>query len=264
MEGIEIIIFFAMLGSLLVGAVLGRAWWHKRHNKSREAAEVQGEFVSLASHQMRTPLTKIHWQLDSLLDETQLTSHQRQTLQDVLKHAEGMAELIHDLLDVSRLETGRMNIQLEPLNLEELVTDVIDEVRTGKKDNSEGIVFKKMVTSKGVKADKSLVRQVILNFLTNAVRYSRPEQGAIEVRLESSASGYRVSVQDHGIGIPKDVQPRIFQKGFRADNAVRVVSDGTGLGLFLAQKIIEALGGTIGFTTEEGVGSTFWFELPKR
>jgi signal transduction histidine kinase/chemotaxis receptor (MCP) glutamine deamidase CheD len=228
--------------------------------------KMKTEFVSIASHQLRTPLTSINWNIELLLggDAGQLTEEQKKFLQDVHDSSQRMAHLVSELLNVSRLETGRIKIEPNPAQLEDLIQEIIKEEDPLIKKKKCMVVFQKpKVKLPELNIDKSLVRQVIHNMITNAVKYSTDDKTCeITVMLVEKGSEYILSVEDEGIGIPKEAQDRIFEKMFRADNALEVATEGTGLGLYVAKMIMEASGGKMWFESKEGVGSTFYISFP--
>jgi two-component system sensor histidine kinase VicK len=196
-------------------------------------------------------------------DAGALNDKQKEFLSEVYKGSKRMVQLVSDLLNVSRLESGRLKIEPVPTDL----AAFIDEVRKELEPQIHAVdcqVSLKLPEKKieKVNVDQVLLRQVIVNLLTNAIRYSsQNKEGSVIVSLIADEKGYMISVKDNGIGIPKDVQGRIFEKFFRADNARGIVADGNGLGLYLAKQIMDSSGGAIGFESS-GQGTTFYATIP--
>lgn len=234
---------------------------------TREKAidQAKTEFVSLASHQLRTPLTAISWYIELLLRGDPLTDSQRSDLTKIRLRSQRLIRLVNDLLNVSRLDTGRLKIDPTPTDLVGLLTSVVDELLPFAEQRACHVIFHKTDDQfDTVPVDRSLLRQVVHNLLANAIKYSPPGVGSrVWVQLERSPQGaYLMSVQDSGIGIPREIHGRIFEKFFRAPNAVSKETDGSGLGLYVAKKIFQAAGGKIWFESVEGQNTTFFVEIP--
>ena len=232
----------------------------------KEIDRLKTEFVSVASHQLRTPLTVINWYIEMLLsgDAGKIEGAKKDYLQEIYGASKRMVRLINDLLNVSRLDSGRLKIESTQTQLEDFIENVLAELRPVAKEKSCDLLFKKpKVKLPKVGIDQSLLRQVIQNLVTNSIRYSEPKLCDTAVTLEKrDDKEYLVTIKDNGIGIPKEIQARIFDKFFRADNAIRAVAEGTGLGLYIAKMIIETSGGKIWFSSEPGAGTTFYFTIP--
>jgi PAS domain S-box-containing protein len=240
----------------------------------REIDKAKTEFVSLASHQLRTPLSSVNWYAEMLLagDVGELNKKQKKYLDEVYRSNQRMVELVNALLDVSSLELGTFVIEPEPTDICKLAQNVIDEQKSQ-------IEAKKMVFSftcgKDVsimQADPKLLRMVIQNILSNSVKYT-PEGGKIDMSISLEGSGNDVQskkniflkISDSGYGIPKNQHDKIFTKLFRADNVRDKDTDGTGLGLYIVKSIVENSGGKIWFKssdTGEDKGTTFYVSLP--
>jgi PAS domain S-box-containing protein len=232
----------------------------------KEVDRMKTEFVSVASHQLRTPLTAIKLFVEMLADEEvgKLNSKQKDYMENIDRSTKRMIELVNDLLNVSRIETGRLKIDPKPTQLDEFIQSIIDESAPVLKEHHCSIIFEKLVKKIPlVPIDQTLVHQVFHNLITNAIRYSADGGCGIYVKLDQKDDYYVISVRDNGIGIPKNEQSRIFQKFFRADNAQKKVTEGNGLGLYVAKMIVEASGGKIWFESESGKGTTFYVTLPK-
>lgn len=234
--------------------------------KEKAIDKAKSEFVSLASHQLRTPLTSINWYIEMLQggDAGPLNDKQKEFLGEVYKGSRRMAQLVSDLLNVSRLETGRLKIESVPTDLVSFIGEVEKEIKPLILESGCKISFdfpEEKISE--INVDKILLRQVIVNLLTNAVRYSSVgKKGEVKVSVVASPAGYRISVNDNGIGVPGSAKSRIFEKFFRADNARAAVADGNGLGLYLSKQIMETAGGAIGLDSSER-GTTFFITIPK-
>lgn len=222
------------------------------------------EFVSMASHQLRTPLTSIKGYISMVLegDAGELNREQRKLLQEAFTSSERMVGLIGDFLNVSRLQNGRFSIDRSTaVNLADLVAEEISNVDEIAKSRGIGIAYHKPAGFPVLYLDEDKIRQVIMNYLDNAVYYS-PDSKVVTVRLYKSDGMAVMEVVDRGMGVPKSVQKRLFTKFFRADNAVKQRPDGTGIGLYLAKMVTTGHGGKVLFESTEGKGSTFGFRLP--
>lgn len=225
------------------------------------------EFISIASHQLKTPLTAVNWHLELLLSEDagKLTIDQKNSLNEVYEGNQRMVHIVNDLLNVSRFESDRMMIKAEQVSLADFIAKLVRDSLPLSADKKCELVFESdLDTSSNVKIDKTLFYQVVHNFITNAIRYSPEDVGSeIKVKLSKNGNEYIVSVKDQGIGIPADAQNRIFEKFFRAKNASLKAADGSGLGMYLAKMIMDQSGGKIGFESREGEGSTFFAAIPE-
>lgn len=225
--------------------------------------EAKDEFISMASHQLRTPLTSIKGYLSMLLegDVGKVTPEQKHMLNEAFVSSERMVRLIGDFLNVSRLQTGKFVIDKHPVDLALLVQREIDGLVANAAARGMKFVYKKPKNIPIIELDENKIQQVIMNFADNAIYYSK-EKDTITVRLKKVPGFVEFTVQDKGIGVPMAEQADLFNKFFRATNARKARPDGTGVGLFLAKKVIHDHGGTIIFSSVEGKGSTFGFKLP--
>ena len=236
------------------------------HNITREKLieQMKTEFVSLAAHQLRTPLSAIKWTLKMILDGDlgEITKEQKDFLEKSYISNERMINLINDLLNVTRIEEGRYLYNLEFVQFEDLVEEIIKNYKNETERKNIKIQFEKPKNKTlAIKLDAEKIKLTVSNLIDNAIKYTLPG-GKIEVFIKSDKEKITFIAKDSGIGIPKDQQKRLFSKFFRGANALRIETDGSGLGLFIAKNIVEAHEGKIWFESEEDKGSTFYFELP--
>lgn len=236
------------------------------HDITREKLieRTKTEFVSLAAHQLRTPLSAIKWSLRMILDGDvgKVNREQKEFLEKSYQSNERMISLINDLLNLARIEEGKYLFTPVLVSLENVCQKVIEvskEILERKHLVLKFTQLKKELPQ--VFADEEKIRFAVENLIDNAIRYT-PDSGKIIISLREKDSGLEFQIKDSGVGIPLDQQPRVFSKFFRANNAVRMETEGSGLGVFLAKNIIEAHGGKIWFESKEGEGTTFYFSLP--
>jgi len=234
------------------------------NRRLRELDTAKDDFISMASHQLRTPLTSIKGYLSMVLegDAGELNDRQHAMLQQAFNSSQQMVYLISDLLNLSRLSTGKFIIEPSPVDLSEVVQAEVSQLREIAKGRGLTLTYSRPHDFPALLLDETKIHQVVMNFIDNALHYTT-EGGAVIVALEETATAVEYTVTDTGIGVPKSVQHRLFSKFYRADNAQKVRPDGTGLGLFMAKKVVTAQGGVIIFHSTEGQGSTFGFRIPK-
>ena len=242
------------------------------HEITREkiVERIKTEFVSLAAHQLRTPLSAIKWTLKMLLDGDlgEITKEQRGFLDKTYQSNERMISLINDLLNITRIEEGKYLYKPTLADFENIVHFVINSLQEEIARKKIVLDFEKPKTKlPRITIDTEKIRLVVQNLLDNAVRYT-PLHGRITILLEiikfhdKDEREIIFSIKDTGVGIPQDQQPRVFTKFFRGANVMRMDTEGTGLGLFISKNIVEAHGGKIWFESEERKGTTFYFTLP--
>jgi len=246
------------------GNVIGCVVVFRDVSKEREVDRMKTEFVSIASHQLRTPLTSISWFTEMLLskDVGKINKKQEDYLHQVYNSNKRMIKLVNDLLNVSRIETGKMVVIPEMVQIEDLIETVLDEVRILAKSNNISIIFKKPKNKLSkIKLDPNLISQIVQNLLSNAIRYNK-KNGKIVITVDKIDKEFLITVADTGIGIPKESQRLMFTKFFRADNAIKKEADGNGLGLYVNKAILEVSGGKIWFESQENKGTTFYVTIP--
>lgn len=236
----------------------------KTNKKLRALDETKDEFISMASHQLRTPLTTVKGYMSMVLegDAGKLTKMQQELLEQAFISSQRMVYLIADLLNVSRLRSGKFVLDLQPTNLAEVVEGEITQLSETASAKGLDFKFKKPKKFPELMLDETKIRQVIMNFSDNAIYYT-PKGGSITIELKEDKNNVYFTVKDTGLGVPASEKSHLFTKFYRASNAKNARPDGTGLGLFMAKKVVDVLGGSIIFETEEGKGSTFGFTFEK-
>ncbi len=223
------------------------------------------EFISIVSHQLRTPLTAMRLFSEMLVKKQvgPLNDKQYEYMQRIQLSTSRMIRLVGDILNVSRVELGRVRVVPEPTDINELIQSHIEELRPMADIKRVTINFTRDSRQAKVNLDPAIFGQVIHNLLANAIRYTVEGKGAVDVSFKEQASGHVLVVKDNGIGIPVDDQPHIFERFYRAENAIAVEGEGTGLGLYLVKLIIDATGGEARFETKPGKGTTFYVTIPE-
>jgi len=229
-----------------------------------EANRMKSEFVSIVSHQLRTPLSALKWSLDLLRGKRlgEINDKQKEYLDIINESGNKMIKLVNDLLNVTRIDQGRLLMQIKPFSVEDLVEEIVKELKMFAEANNVELRFKNNKKLPDAYADPDKIRMVIQNLIDNAIKYSKKGGGWVNIQTEKQGKMIRVNVRDNGLGIPDFLQKQVFGKFFRGENLVRQSVEGTGLGLFIAKGFIRLSGGEIDFESKEGQGSNFWFTLP--
>jgi signal transduction histidine kinase len=195
--------------------------------------------------------------------ESPLTETQRDYLETIARNGRHLLDLINELLDLSKIAAGRMELRLEPLDLQAVLRDVVDSVRAQLDARKHTLALEPPREPVVVTADRGRLRQVLLNLLSNAIKFTT-DGGRITLAAQLEDAGrVRIAVTDSGIGIAAGDQPKLFQEFVQLDASPSRRYEGTGLGLALSKRLVELHGGTIGMDSELGKGSTFWFTLPR-
>lgn len=233
------------------------------NEKLQQLDTAKDEFVSMASHQLRTPLTSVKGYISMVLDGDvgEITKDQRKLLEEAFTSSERMVHLIGDFLNVSRLQTGKFIIDTRACDLAKITEQEVEGIRQIAGTHGVKVKYKKPARFPELYIDENKIRQVIMNFMDNAIYYS-PESKEIKISLSIEDGDAVLRVTDQGMGVPEAEQKKLFSKFFRAENARKQRPDGTGIGLYLARKVIVGHGGSLVFESKEGKGSTFGFRLP--
>ena len=256
---------------IMDGKLIGAINVFRDITHEKEIDKAKTEFVSLASHQLRTPLSAINWYTEMLLagDAGKITKEQKQYLEEVYHSNKRMVELVNSLLNVSRIDLGTFAIAPESVDIIEVSKSVLMELTPMIKNKNMKIEENYEAKFPKINVDQKLIRIIFQNLLSNAVKYT-PDKGKISVTVAKEGENALIRVQDTGYGIPRKDQPRIFEKLFRADNIREKETDGTGLGLYVVKSILEQSGGKISFESpalsgvkgEENKGTTFFVTIP--
>ncbi|HET9411901.1 MAG TPA: ATP-binding protein [Candidatus Saccharimonadales bacterium] len=233
--------------------------------RDRELEAMKVDFVSMAAHELRTPLAAIRGYLELITfkgGQGVASDDTSKYLQQALKSSTELGGLINNLLDVTRIERGTLTFNLENVDIAADVKQAVEEATFSARDKKITVVYQGATEGCFVIADRIALHEVINNLISNAIKYT-PEGGKVSVLLGVQGADYRVQVTDTGVGIPKQSQSNLFTKFYRVHGGLDSGSTGTGLGLFIAKSLIERQGGTITFSSEEGKGSTFIITLPK-
>ena len=235
------------------------------NEKLKRMDETKDEFISMASHQLRTPLTSVKGYVSMVLDGDvgPINEQQRELLNQSFSSSQRMANLISDLLNLSRINTGKFVIEEAPVYLPKVIETELGQLREMAQAKNVELVLDMPPTFPTLMLDENKMHQVVMNLIDNAIYYT-PSGGKVTVQLTETPTAVEFRVIDTGIGVPKEAQHHLFGKMFRAENAQRARPDGTGLGLFLVKKVIVSQNGAVIFDSVEGKGSTFGFHFNKK
>ncbi|MFC1757017.1 sensor histidine kinase [Patescibacteria group bacterium] len=257
---VALIIFVVTVVLLILSYIVMKSF-----EKMAFLSKEKSEFISIMSHQLRTPLSSIKWQLDTLLRKGVSVSGEsgQESLLAVEEQNDRMIRLINDMLEINRFENDSLVFETANFSLTDLIQEMVDKYKSKSEYSKFEVLFSREDGDIQVHADKLRMGVVISHLLDNSIRYS-PDGGKISIFLEKLPNKARFSISDEGVGIPKKDMAEIFTKFYRGSLSRKYKSDGLGIGLYVAKSIIESFGGNMDFSSIEGKGSTFWFTIPTK
>jgi signal transduction histidine kinase len=247
--------------------IIALALWHIKltdyrylYIHAKKANETKDLFTNMIAHELRAPLTAIKGYA-SLLDEQLQDAEQKKYASRVKESSERLITIVNDLLDVARIQSGKLSITAQEIDLSEVVTSVIDELRISAKEKNILLTYTKTQDHFNVTADKKRLHQALTNLVSNAIKYT--QNGAIELSIEEKSAYIEVRVKDTGMGISAEDQKKLFAPFFRVANEDVSKITGTGLGMWITKQLIELMGATIGVESIKGVGTHIVISIPK-
>ena len=255
---IALMIIFITIILFIIATIITRSF-----ERLAEANRIKSEFVSIVSHQLRSPLSNLKWVIEFLMSGKvcSVSEKQAEYFKILKENNDRMVNLIADLLIVSKIDQNQIFLNKEKISLVELIQEIIRKKDSFIKALNVEIDFSFEKDLPLAITDSLQIKIIMENLLDNAIRYTE-KQGKVLISLKKKKNNFLVEIKDNGIGIPQRDQKYIFHKFFRSDNIKRHQTEGSGLGLYIAKSIVQKLGGKINFKSQEGVGSTFWFSLP--
>lgn len=231
--------------------------------REKDILESKNEFVAITSHQLRTPLTAIHWAFEHLQKNLESKPELNEVVNEGLKLSTQVLKTINDLLDVTKIERGKFGYKLEKISLSEFIRGVLSQAELMAKERQVKIGFDAPAKEYSINIDPQKLGMALANLIENAIKYN-VKNGEVTVSVEEPKDRpfLKINVSDTGIGIPKEEINKLFTKFYRGENITQMEPNGNGLGLFIAKNIIQNHGGEIGVESTPGRGSTFYFTLP--
>ena len=247
-----------------VGEIIGAVTVFQDISYLKEIDQMKSEFIAMVTHELRAPIAAIEQQLTVILNKVagEVTEKQEQLLSRAKERTKGLLDLIKDLLDLSKIEAGKMVQYKEPLSLQEVIQRVVDLMRTEAEHKKIDLQFSPPPETPLIHADRNSMEDIFTNLISNAIKYT-PEKGRVWVALGEERGCVKASVSDTGIGIEEKDLPRIFDKFYRVKTAETRQIVGTGLGLSIVKSIVAAHFGSVSVESKVGAGTTFTILLPK-
>jgi two-component system sensor histidine kinase VicK len=240
--------------------IFGSVYVFRDTTQEQATERAQKEFVSLASHQLRTPITSIKWNAEIIMSNQDIDKEVAMAANDIYKESHRMEKLINSLLNLSRIDLGKIKFIAQDINLSEYIESLLKTLQS-EIELKNIKVEKDILLTDSIKNDPVYIDIIFSNILYNAIKYTN-KNGVIKINIEKKSNKLLLIISDNGIGIPKSQQSQIFSRLFRADNAKTYQPDGNGLGLYVVKKLIELMKGNIWFESEENQGTKFFLELP--
>jgi two-component system phosphate regulon sensor histidine kinase PhoR len=230
----------------------------------KQLEKIRQDFVANVSHELRTPLTTIKGYAETLLEGALKEDRAFQFVQVIKRHTDRLTKIVEDLLMLSKIETKEFNLKMDVISVRDFIDDIIDFVKNPAEKKKISLSRNEIPSSLAVQADRDYLEQILINLLDNAIKYT-PEGGRVTVSaIERDSKDIQFSVEDNGIGIPKEDLSRIFERFYRVDKGRSKELGGTGLGLSIVKHLVQAHGGRVWVESQIGKGSTFYLTLPKR
>ena len=231
------------------------------HSRDMEVSRMKSDFISTAAHQLRTPMTGIRWSLEAL-QKSNPTADQQMLIDSAVEKSHDLVNIIGTLLDISAIESGKYKYKFEPVDMNEMLENIARDFSPQAQARQVSLIYvKSELTFAKAKADKDRIKWVLNNLIENAIRYT-PANGSVQLSLSAGLGRLFVRVRDTGIGIKSEDRASIFERFYRAPNAIQKENAGNGLGLYIARTIAQDHGGDLNFETNaDGPGTTFIFSL---
>lgn len=256
-------LLFIIILVIVVSYITGRSLIIKRIQDLQEMDKLKSDFVSIASHQLRTPLSAINWFLEILMDEKpSLGKGQKMIVKNIRESNERMINLVESLLNVSRIESRKIRIEPKIITVNNIIHDVFDQLKKISMSKKQKLIIEKISTNQRISADPKLIFEIINNIVSNAIKYT-PIAGVIRISSFYKKDRVYIVVKDNGYGISRKDHGKVFQKFFRGENIVSHNIEGTGLGLYISKSIAEEMNGQLTFTSILNKGTTFYLSFPK-